>query len=95
MYVFSDFFYFLFCRKKSFYSILKSDRYFVDVSLGISFILFVLLFNILLNRILVRKISRLFSAEFFRRDKDNGLDGLNVSSGFVILRLFYRDLEIF
>lgn len=66
--------------------ILKIERFFIDVSLGSSFLFFVLFFNILLNRIFVRKISRLLSVEF-RYDKDNGLDGFNVSSGVIIFRL--------
>ena len=47
-----------------------------------------------LNRTPVRKISRPSSAESSRRDKDNGSDGSNVSSGSTTPRLPHRDLEI-
>ena len=42
----------------------------------------------------MRKISRPSSAESSRRDKDNGSDGSNVSSGGTTPRLPHRDLEL-
>ena len=41
----------------------------------------------------MRKISRPSSAESSRRDKDNGSDGSNASSGSATPRLPHRDLE--
>lgn len=47
-----------------------------------------------LNRTPVRKISRPSSAESSKRDKDNGSDGSNASSGCTTPKLSHRDLEI-
>lgn len=93
VHVFSDFFHFLLCRKKSPHSTPKSDRHPVDVSPGTSPILSASPLNTPLNRTPVRKISRPSSAESSRRDKDNGSDGSNASSGSATPRLPHRDLE--
>lgn len=80
-------------RKKSPHSTPKSDRHPVDVSPGTSPILSASPLNTPLNRTPVRKISRPSSAESSRRDKDNGSDGSNASSGSATPRLPHRDLE--
>lgn len=65
----------------------------MDVSPGTSPILSASPLNTPLNRTPIRKTSRPSSAESSRRDKDNGSDGSNVSSGSATPRLPHRDLE--
>lgn len=65
----------------------------MDVSPGTSPSLSASPLNTPLNRTPVRKTSRPSSAESSRRDKDNGSDGSNVSSGSATPRLPHRDLE--
>lgn len=66
----------------------------MDVSPGTSPTLSASPLNTPLHRTPVRKISRPSSAESSRRDKDNGSDGSNVSSGGTTPRLPHRDLEL-
>ncbi|XP_078379226.1 dixin-like isoform X2 [Oculina patagonica] len=71
----------------------KIDRLPVDVSPGTSPLLSSSPLNTPLNRTPIRKTSRPSSADSSRRDKDNGSDGSNVSSGHTTPRLPHRDLE--
>ena len=90
----SNFFhFFLLCRRKGPHSTPKIDRHPVDVSPGTSPTLSASPLDTPLNRTPVRKISRPSSAESSRRDKDNGSDGSNASSGCATPRLSHRDLE--